>query len=136
LKPAKGDASLNAFPEGTKRLLFVDSELGFLRSFKQFFQENGFELVSAKTGREALRVLASQPYDAVVFERYLPDMDGFDLLARIRVAAPGALKIMLASWLLNGDNHVAIEKGADAYLTKPVQMESLLTIIKEKTSKK
>jgi len=61
LKPAKGDASLNAFPEGTKRLLFVDSELGFLRSFKQFFQENGFELVSAKTGREALRVLASQP---------------------------------------------------------------------------
>lgn len=81
------------------RILLVDGDEAFLQQIRRAFwqRHRGWEVLLAPRGAEALELLARDPVDIVLAELQLPDMDGADLLHRVREVQPGAVRIALTS---------------------------------------
>jgi two-component system, cell cycle sensor histidine kinase and response regulator CckA len=108
-------------PQGT--VLYVDDDESNRRAFAGIFRQEGFEVVEAGTGGEALRLAAEKP-DLVILDVQLPDVSGLEVCRRIRAdPATTAIPVMHLSavYVLPEDRTHALEDGADAYLTKPVE---------------
>ena len=85
----------------------------------------GYEVLDAPNGKAALELLASKP-DLVILDLGLPDMDGLELLRRIRQSHEGLPVVVLSSRDDEGGKVAALDLGADDYVTKPFGMEELL----------
>jgi DNA-binding response OmpR family regulator len=115
-----------------KRVLLIDDDKAILRSISLVLERNGFSVDKAETGKEAIEKIAAQPYDVLLVDLKLPDMEGTDLLSRINV--PSAVKIMFTGFPSLVSGMQAMDQGVDAYLHKPVKPEELVLVIKSKLS--
>lgn len=116
-----------------RRVLFVDDEPPVLSSLTRYFEHNGYETHGALTGREGIRAFETVRPDVTVLDLHLPDMSGLDVLERIR--RQKGMVIMLT-----GDHEIenaveAMRRGAENFLTKPIDM-SHLTVAVEKALEK
>ncbi len=92
---------------------------------------------TAGTGREAIEKLRKRSYDVALIDIRLPDMDGVDLLAEMQEAGQSeTVKIILTGFLSIDSRAKALEKGADAYLAKPIKSAHMLSLIGEKLRNK
>jgi PAS domain S-box-containing protein len=109
-------------------VLYVDDDDVNRRALSCLFREAGFDVREAATGGEALRLVAAKP-DLVILDVSLPDINGFEVCRRIK-AHPATTPIPVMH--LSGvhvtpeEKTHALEEGADAYLTKPVEPGELL----------
>ncbi len=87
---------------------------------------------TAQSGLEALNKLEAEPYAAGLIDVKLPDMSGLDLLNSLRTIAPTMMKIILTGHPSDEDRVRALDQGADYYLAKPVNPETLLELIRTK----
>ena len=115
-----------------KRVIVVDDDKSILRTFTRILQKSDYEIDAAETGKEALEKSANQAYDLALIDIRLPDMDGTDLLAKMRQTMRDGIKIMITGFPSLETGVKALDEGADAYLVKPVKPEELLALIKEK----
>lgn len=117
-----------------KRVLVVDDEESVLRPVVIALETNGFEVDTAKTGKEAIEKSKLQRYDAAVIDLRLPDMDGIEILSKANLS--NAVKIMFTGYpsLVSGVR--AMDKGVDAYLPKPVKPEELVLLVKGKLAER
>jgi len=122
--------------EAAKTILVVDDDKSILRTFTRILQKNGYEIDSAETGKEAIEKACSRHYDLALVDIRLPDMDGTDLLAKIKEQLQNTIKIMITGFPSLESGVKALDEGADAYLVKPVKPEELLMLIKEKLKNK
>ena len=122
--------------EAAKTILVVDDDKSILRTFTRILQKNGYEIDSAETGKEAIEKADSRHYDLALVDIRLPDMDGTDLLAKIKEQLRNTIKIMITGFPSLESGVKALDEGADAYLVKPVKPEELLMLIKEKLKNK
>ena len=122
--------------ETAKIILVVDDDKSILRTFTRILQKNGYEIDSAETGKEAIEKADSRHYDLALVDIRLPDMDGTDLLAKIKEQLRNTIKIMITGFPSLESGVKALDEGADAYLVKPVKPEELLMLIKEKLKNK
>jgi DNA-binding response OmpR family regulator len=122
--------------EANRTILVVDDDKSILRTFTRILQKNGYEIDSAETGKEAMEKAASRHYDLALVDIRLPDMDGTDLLAKIKKQLQNTIKIMITGFPSIESGIKALDEGADAYLVKPVKPEELLMLIKEKLKNK
>jgi DNA-binding response OmpR family regulator len=122
--------------EANRTILVVDDDKSILRTFTRILQKNGYEIDSAETGKEAMEKAASRHYDLALVDIRLPDMDGTDLLAKIKKQLQNTIKIMITGFPSIESGVKALDEGADAYLVKPVKPEELLMLIKEKLKNK
>ncbi|MCX5795619.1 MAG: response regulator [Elusimicrobia bacterium] len=108
-----------------RTVLVVEDELPILRFLRSALQENGFRVIEATDGRSALESAAARKPDMVLLDLMLPDMDGIDVLKRLRqwTAAP---VIILSARGQENDKIAGLDAGADDYLTKPFGVEELL----------
>jgi len=107
------------------RVLIVDDEIFFLEAIDEILCEAGYETVRAATGKEALAELIDDLIGVVVLDVRLPDMDGIQVLARIREMRPDLSIIMLSA---STDQEIVLEAlrlGASDYLAKPLHDEEL-----------
>ncbi len=107
------------------RVLVVDDEPQILRALAINLRARGYEVFTAPTGAEALRVSAAHPPDLVVLDLGLPDLDGVEVIEGLRgwTQAP----ILVLSGRTDSDDKVeALDAGADDYVTKPFGMDELL----------
>jgi two-component system response regulator AtoC len=113
------------------RILIVDDDDALRDSLQLVLSSEGFEVVSARDGREALRLLASSDPEIVLCDLRMPGMGGMELLPEIARRQPGATLILMSAY---GTEELALEamkRGAYDYLAKPFQpSEVLLTIRK------
>jgi DNA-binding response OmpR family regulator len=122
--------------ETTKTILVVDDDKSILRTFTRILQKNGYEIDTAETGKEAIEKADKKCYDLALVDIRLPDMDGTDLLAKIKQQLQNTIKIMITGFPSIESGVKALDGGADAYLVKPVKPEELLMLIEEKLKNK
>ncbi len=107
------------------RVLVIDDEPQILRALRINLSVRGYEVSTAATGAEALRVAAGHRPDVVILDLGLPDMSGIDVLAGLRgwLTVP---VIVLSARTDSSDKVEALDAGADDYVTKPFGMDEFL----------
>ena len=116
-------------PERAPRILLVDDEQPIQTLLSFPLQRDGYEVVQASDGREALARFSEQPFDLVVLDLMLPRMDGMDVCRRLRADSDVPI-IMLTAKSEEMDRVVGLEIGADDYLTKPFSMRELMARVR------
>ncbi|WP_032400981.1 response regulator [Rhodococcoides fascians] len=107
------------------RALVVDDEPQIVRALRINLNVRGFEVVSAATGGEALRVAANFHPDIVILDLGLPDIDGIDVIAGLRGWTDVPI-LVLSARTDSADTVEALDAGADDFVTKPFGMDELL----------
>src|SRR5512136_1473737 len=110
-------------------ILVIDDEPQILRALKTILTERHFQVATASRGAEGLALAAAQPPDVIILDLSLPDMDGFEVCARLREWTSVPI-IVLSVRDAEKDKVLALDKGADDYLTKPFGIEELLARIR------
>ena len=113
----------------TSRLLIVDDEPQIVRALTPAMAAAGFEVESSSAGEDALSRLASEPSDAVILDLGLPDMDGKDVIQRVREWSDVPI-IVLSARDLENEKIAALDLGADDFVNKPVGVGELLARIR------
>ncbi|MCX7911745.1 MAG: response regulator transcription factor [Dehalococcoidales bacterium] len=112
-----------------KKILVVDDEPQIAQSIAMNLQLEGFHVVSARDGYEALEKLTTEMPDMVILDVMMPDMDGFETLRRIREVSPVPV-IFLTVRGQEHDRVRGLDLGADDYITKPFSQRELLSRIR------
>ncbi|MCT2584761.1 response regulator [Actinophytocola gossypii] len=107
------------------RVLVVDDEPQIVRTLRINLTARGYEVATALSGEEALRVAASFRPEVVILDLGLPDIDGVTVIDGLR-GWTGAPIIVLSARSDSGDKVAALDAGADDYVTKPFGMDELL----------
>ena len=113
----------------TPRLLIIEDEPPIRKFLRAALVDAGYALDEAETAAQGLRLAVSTPPDAVILDLGLPDLDGLEVLKRLRdwYAAP---VIVLSARGQERDKVQALDLGADDYLTKPFGVGELLARIR------
>jgi two-component system, OmpR family, KDP operon response regulator KdpE len=107
------------------RVLVVEDEPALLRALEITLRARGYQVVSSPDGRSALTEAARHPPDAVLLDLGLPDLDGSEVIRRLRAWTPVPV-LVLSGRGGSGDKIGALDAGADDYVMKPFSMEELL----------
>lgn len=120
-------------------LLLVDDDEAFRCSVSGALEDEGFEVVQASHGQEALEIVAAQAVHAVVSDVNMPFMDGFTLCRTLREADGQLPILLLTSRDSEIDEVLGLDLGADDYMTKPfstrVLVSRLRTLLRRSTPK-
>jgi CheY-like chemotaxis protein len=111
----------------TARILIVDDELRNRQLLEVMLETEGYLLVTAASGEEALQIVAQQPPDLILLDVMMPGMDGYQVAAKIKGdAATSGIRIVLLTALddRNSKAH-GLRAGAEDVLTKPVNHAEL-----------
>jgi DNA-binding response OmpR family regulator len=107
-------------------ILLVEDDQALAAGLKQALRIEGFAINHVATGADALHVIATEPPEIIILDLGLPDMDGLDVLRRLR-KQDSAMPVLLLTARDKLDDKVAgLDGGADDYLAKPFEMDELL----------
>jgi DNA-binding NtrC family response regulator len=98
---------------------------------KAILEDEGYIVDVAATGREAIKRTEETLYNVALLDIRLPDMEGVELLKLMKDAVPRTRKIMVTGYPSMQNAVAALNKNADVYLIKPVDLEKLLNTVKE-----
>ena len=111
------------------RILLVDDEQSIQTLLSYPLQKDGYDVVRAGDGREALDRFEEQPFDLVVLDLMLPRIDGLEICRRLRSRSSVPI-IMLTAKSEEIDKVLGLELGADDYITKPFSMREFRSRVK------
>jgi two-component system cell cycle response regulator len=116
----------------TARVLVVDDMLANVKLLEARLNAEYFEVLTARSGEEALAVVAASPVDVVLLDVMMPGMDGFEVCRQVKSASATAqLPIIMVTALDQAADKVrGLEAGVDDFLTKPVDDIALITRVK------
>jgi two-component system alkaline phosphatase synthesis response regulator PhoP len=112
-----------------KKILVVDDEPMIRKAIKLACEKEGYQIVEAENGNEALRQLEAAKPNLILLDLMLPDISGFDVCRDIRRSDPRVPIIILSAKTEEIDIVVGLEIGADDYITKPFRARELLARI-------
>src|ERR1044072_2529305 len=115
----------------SKRLLVVDDEPNLLRAVGACLRGEGFDVVTARSGAEALVRVAETVPDLIVSDIRMPGMDGYQLARQLRSSPRTALTpvVFLTAKDETADRIEGFRPGVDAYLVKPFEPDELVAVI-------
>ena len=119
-----------------KRILVIEDDEEMRALLKDFFLEEGFETDSVSNGSEAFRKLVKESFVLVITDIRMPGLTGLDILPGIRKLQPEVPIIAITAFGSEDIRQRALERGATAYLEKPVHFYKLKEIIHEAISVK
>jgi DNA-binding NtrC family response regulator len=113
------------------RILVVDDDETIRTTMKAILQDEGYQVDLAATGREAIEKTQEKTYNIALLDIRLPDIEGVQLLKLLRDSIPKTRKIMVTGYPSMQNAIAALNRDADAYLLKPVDVEKLLHTVKQ-----
>jgi DNA-binding response OmpR family regulator len=116
-------------PTDTPRILLVDDEESLQKLLSYPLRSDGYEVVAAADGQEALDRFDEGSFDLVVLDVMLPRVDGFDVCRKLRARSAVPI-IMLTAKAEEFDKVLGLELGADDYITKPFSMREFRSRVK------
>lgn len=115
--------------EPRRRVLIVEDEANIREVIAQYLELEGFMVLQAADGAEALRLAASQPPDLVVLDLMLPGIDGLEVCRRMRAQSAVPI-LMLTARGEESDKLTGFAVGADDYITKPFSPRELVVRVR------
>lgn len=112
------------------KVLAVDDEQPIRKLLRTGLTVEGYQVIEARNGREAIEIVAAEQPDVILLDLGLPDLQGHDLLRRWRAAGLNIPVIILSSRTDEGGIVQALELGADDYVTKPFGIKELAARIR------
>ena len=106
-------------------ILVVDDEPLILNMAQEILSSEGYQVVTAGDGKQAMQALQTHAFDLVLTDMMMPDMSGMELVQHLRLHHPGTLAILFTGYANYQDAVEAVKLGAFDYLPKPVQPEIL-----------
>lgn len=107
-----------------KKILVVDDKLELRTLLKSYLGQEGFDVVSAGNGREALFIARQEKPDLIILDLMMPEMGGYEFMRAFAREADTPI-IILTARLEENDRVLGLELGADDYVTKPFSMREL-----------
>jgi two-component system KDP operon response regulator KdpE len=111
------------------RILLVDDEVSIQRTITPLLRSRGYEVTVAGTGQDGLAMLEGDRPDLVILDLGLPDIDGIEVCRRIRERWETPI-VVLSARGSEKDKVLALDQGADDYVTKPFGPEELLARVR------
>jgi DNA-binding NtrC family response regulator len=117
------------------RILVVDDDESIRKVLATILEEKGYIVDTAENGKEAIEKSNAKFYNLALIDIRLPDMEGTKLLAAMKETTPKMVKIIITGYPSLNNAIEAVNKGADAYIMKPFNMDNVLNTIKEHLKK-
>jgi DNA-binding response OmpR family regulator len=116
-----------------KKILLVDDEQALLEMVKMRLETNGYDVITAGDGQEALDTARQEKPDLIILDLMLPKMDGYKVCALLKKDSRYASIpiLMFTAKAQQDDVKIGEEVGANGYITKPFEPQALLAKIKE-----
>jgi len=115
----------------TTRILLVEDELNIRKLIKLNLEAEGYEVIVATNGREALNKFSEAYYDLIILDLMLPLLNGIDVLEAVRIKNSKIPVIITSAKDTSTDRILGLKKGADDYLIKPFELEELILRIQK-----
>ena len=115
--------------KGRESILVVDDDLDFLKIIKLILENKGYEVDTAPSANKGISRLIERFYNATILDISLPDADGTELLTKCLEIHPDIVAIMLTGHSSVQNAVQSLNRGAFAYLEKPLDTETLLSVI-------
>jgi DNA-binding NtrC family response regulator len=113
------------------RILIVDDDENIRKVLLAILEDKGYNVEAADTAREAIKKTEKKFYNLALIDIRLPDMEGINLLTKIKDTIPRMRKIIITGYPTLQNAVEAVNKGADAYIMKPFDVEKVLGTIEE-----
>lgn len=114
-----------------QKILIVDDEIHILELLKYNLETNGFDVIQAENGEDALEIISKEGIDGVILDLMLPGIDGIEVLRKVRKSDYANLPIiMLTAKNEEIDAVIGLEMGADDYIGKPFRTRELISRLK------
>lgn len=113
-----------------KKILVVDDEPAFVRLVTMVLKQEGYEILSASNGQEALKLLFAHKPDMVLLDIMMPKMDGWQTCTRIREFSDVPVVMLTGKQTSEEDIVRGLDYGADDYLIKPIGNKELLARVR------
>lgn len=115
----------------TTNVLVVDDEKNMRMTLEDILLDEGYAVGTAETGEAAVERLARDHYDVVLLDVRMPGMGGLETLRRIRRSDDTARIIMMSAFSTDPIKRTALQEGAVAFLSKPLDIPQVLSLIEE-----
>jgi K+-sensing histidine kinase KdpD len=115
--------------KGKDKILIVDDDLDFLNIIRLILETKGYEVGTVPSAEEGISRLKARFYNAAILDISLPDADGTELLSKFLEIHPDIIAIMLTGHSSVRNAVQSLNRGAFAYLEKPLDTETLLSVI-------
>jgi UDP-3-O-[3-hydroxymyristoyl] N-acetylglucosamine deacetylase len=113
------------------KILVVDDEEGILKSIVGILQDEGYETLTARDGREALQCYQAESPDAFLLDIWMPDMDGIEVLKRLQEIDVDTAVVVISGHGTISTAIKAVKLGAFDFIEKPLSMDILLAILEK-----
>ena len=117
------------------RILIVDDDENIRKVLIAIFEDKGYNVEAVGTAREAIKKTDKKFYNLALIDIRLPDMEGIDLLTKIRDTTPRMRKIIITGYPTLQNAVEAVNLGADAYIMKPFDVDKVVSTINEQLRK-
>jgi len=119
----------------TARILIVDDDENIRKVLTTILEDVGYIVESVGTAKKAIAKTGKKFYNLALIDVRLPDMEGIELLTRMKDATPKMRKIIITGYPTLQNAVEAVNRGADAYIIKPFDMKKALRTIEEELTK-
>jgi DNA-binding NtrC family response regulator len=117
------------------RILVVDDDDNIRKVLLAILEDKGYAVEPAGTAKEAIEKSKRKFYNLALIDIRLPDMEGIELLTKIRDTTPRMRKVIITGYPTLQNAVDAVNKGADAYIVKPFDVENVLITIDHQLKK-
>lgn len=112
------------------KILIVDDEPNILLSLEFLFKKEGYQVLIARDGQEALDIIEKQVPELIILDIMMPKVDGHQVCSHVKRHHPGTRVIFLTAKGKMKDIQKGLDLGADLYLTKPFSTKEIIAQVK------
>lgn len=112
------------------KILIVDDEPNILLSLEFLFKKEGYQVLIARDGEEALEIIESQTPQLIILDIMMPRVDGYQVCSHVKSHYPSTRVIFLTAKSKAKDLQKGLDLGADLYLTKPFSTKEIITKVR------
>jgi DNA-binding NtrC family response regulator len=116
-------------------ILVVDDDADVRKSLSMILSKEGYSVETVENGKQATKILEKSRFDIALIDIKLPDMEGTELLQRLKKNQPHMVKIIITGFPTLENAMETVNEGADGYILKPFDMQKLLEMIRKHLKK-